>query len=97
MSVSALEKLEEFYAAIIDMMPNEFDSHAFILKLAQTHQKHYVNALAEYANDDRPFQTVHGQIAKRLHNFPHLVQKTGETTSEDIFLQKNSAAAWKKI
>jgi hypothetical protein len=78
-------------------MPNEFDSHAFILKLAQTYQKRYVNALAEYAKDDHPFQTVHGQIAKRIHNFSHLVIKTGETNSEDIFLQKNSAAKWKKI
>ena len=97
MTSITLNSLEETFTEIIELMPSTFDSHAFIIKLAHRHQRLYVRALNDYANNDRPFQTVHGEISKRLHKFSHLVHKVGETQSEDIFGQVNSAALWEKI
>ena len=96
MSASALESLETVYEKVIALMPNKFDSHEFILKLAQEHQRLYVQALVEYAESERPFQIVHGQIAMRLIKYPDLVAKVGEHISKDIFLQENTATMWQK-
>lgn len=97
MSADHFEALEAVYEEVIASMPDTFDSHEFILKLAQAHQRLYVHALIEYANSDRPFQIVHGQIARRLHNFSNLVTYIREHNSKDIFLQDNSAAIWRKM
>ena len=97
MSAGHFEALEAVYEEVIASMPDTFDSHEFILKLAQEHQRLYVQALIEYADSERPFQIAHGQIAKRLRNFYNLVTYIGECNSNDIFLQNNSAALWRKV
>ena len=97
MSAEHFEALEAVYEEVIGSMPETFDAHEFILKLAQSHQRLYVQALIEYAESERPFQIAHGQIAKRLHNFPNLVAYEGEHNSRDIFLQVNSASLWRKV
>ena len=97
MSLEHFEALEAVYEQVIALMPDTFDSHEFILKLAQEHQRLYVQALIEYADSDRPFQIVHGQNAKRLQNFPNLLTYVGEQNSKDIFLQVDSAAVWRKV
>ncbi len=97
MSAEHFEALEAVYEEVIDSMPDTFDAHEFILKLAQSHQRLYVQALIEYAENDEPFKIVHGQIAKRLRNFPNLVAYNGEHNSKDIFLQVNSASLWRKV
>ena len=76
-------------------MPDEFDSHQFILELAHQHQRLYVQALVTFADMDHPFMVVHGEIARRLSH-TSLVKKIGERDSEDIFRQVNSAVLWKK-
>ncbi|WKZ38711.1 MAG: hypothetical protein QY328_10630 [Anaerolineales bacterium] len=97
MSAEHFEALEAVYEEVIDSMPDTFDAHEFILKLAQRHQRLYVQALIEYAESERPFQIAHGQIAQRLRNFPNLVAYDGEHNSKDIFLQVNSASLWRKV
>jgi hypothetical protein len=97
MSASEFESLESVYPKVIDSMPETFDSHQFILKLAQDYQRLYVQALIEHVKSERPFQIAHGQIAIRLHNFPSLVSRIGEHDSEDIFRQVNSAVVWQKL
>ena len=89
--------LEAVYEQVIDLMPNKFDSHEFILKLAQEHQQLYVQALAEHVDNERPFQAVHSQIAMRLLKYPNLVARVGEHISKDIFLQENTATLWQKV
>jgi hypothetical protein len=78
-------------------MGDEFNSHQFILWLAQHYQRLYVHTLAVYADTDRPFQIVHGEIARRMLSYPHLATKIGDVVSADIFGQKNSAALWRKV
>jgi hypothetical protein len=92
-----LDALEKKFSEVIDKMDRYFDSHDFILKLAQMHQRLYVAALAAYVDKDYPFQIVHSEIARRLLNHPKLAVKVGEDTSEDIFRQKNSAILWRKV
>jgi hypothetical protein len=97
MSTTEFELLEAVYEQVIALMPNKFDSHEFILKLAQEHQRLYVQALVEYADSERPFQIVHGQIAMRLLKYPNLITRIGEHISKDIFLQENTATLWQKV
>ncbi len=93
---SAFDALEQKFSEVVAKMDTYFDSHAFILRLAQAHQRLYVAALAAYVDRECPFQIVHSEIARRLLNHPELVTKVGENSSEDIFHQKNSAAVWRK-
>jgi hypothetical protein len=98
MPESSLDALEALYPQVVASMErDDFDSHEFILQLAHDYQRLYVKALAAYADTDRPFQIVHGEIAKRLLKHGHLVVKTGETISKDIFGQENTAAAWRRV
>jgi hypothetical protein len=96
MSNSALDQLESVFPELIVLMPPQFDSHEFILALAQRYQPAYVRALAAYTHKDSPFMIVHGEIARRLLNYPALVRKVGEQNSEDIFRQLDSAVLWRK-
>jgi hypothetical protein len=97
MSSSALEQLEEKYSEIVDLMPVTFDSHEFILVLAQKYQRLYVRALNEYADNDQPFQTVHALLAKRLKQHDDLVKHIDYRNSRNIFHSYSEAAVWEKV
>jgi hypothetical protein len=92
------EELEKHYPAIIAEMPERFNSHEFILKLAYEHQRLYVKVLAAYADaDGLPFMVVHGQLAKKLTEYPDLIRRVGEEPSHDIFGHSQTATLWRKI
>lgn len=92
-----LDALETVFQAILAEMPHEFDSHEFCLRLAHRYQGLYVRALAVYADTGRPFLIVHGEIARRLLDHPTVVTKIGTRTSNDIFLEKQSNAVWRRV
>ncbi len=93
----AFDKLVSCYPEMIRSMQEHFDSHDFILKLAQRQQKWYVLALQEYAEGGKPFMILHGLLAQELSNFPELVAKVGVQNSADIFGEVNSATLWRKV
>jgi len=97
MSSTAFKELEEKYPEIVRMMPDEFNSHFFILTLAQRYQRLYVQALNEYVKNDQPFESVHKEIAKRLKNHKDLVKYLYTRSSKNIFGHENGAAVWKKV
>jgi|SRR5687767_2666169 hypothetical protein len=98
MATAAYEALEEIYPKIVELMEkNEFDSHEFILKIAQKYQKLYIQALFEHRDQNRPFHTVHMAIAKRLKKRGDLVQHVDNRSSKDIFGQENQVAVWHKV
>ena len=90
------------YPTIIAQMPETFNSHEFILKLAQQHQPPYIEALYAYISRPNnrhptPFKIVHGILAKHLNAYGDMVRHAGETDSDDIFTQENRCAQWQRI
>jgi hypothetical protein len=96
--MNPFDALEEHYPEIIAAMPTRFNSHEFILKLAHRYQHLYVKALAQYADRDvSPFQAAHGQLARRLAKFPHLVRYVGVEPSQHIFGGTTEVALWRRV
>jgi hypothetical protein len=97
MAVKELVDLEKVFPQVVATMDVYFDTHDLVRRLGQAHQRLYVLALARYARTDRPFQIVHGEIARRLLRHPELARKVGDHGSRDIFGQSGSAALWQRV
>jgi hypothetical protein len=97
-------ELYEHYPEIIDLMPETFTSHEFILKLAHHYQRLYIEALYAYRDSEHrgapaPFRTVHGILAKQLNQYPHLITRDPpdqDVKSDDIFDQPSQCAQWRR-
>ena len=94
--------LYEQYPAIIAQMPEVFDSHKFIRRLAQQKQALYIEALCTYRHSMHqgavaPFRVVHQILSQRLNAHGDLVERVGNVGSEDIFGQVNECAQWRKV
>lgn len=90
------QELEKHYPEVIKGMPKRFNSHEFILELAYQNQSLYVKALAQYADNQHPFQVVHGRLVKTLAKFDDLIYLIGDGPSTDIFGHSNEASVWGK-
>lgn len=96
-SSDALGALVEHFPEVIgQMQATEFTSHQFILALARSHQRLYVEALHAYLENETPFQTLHGRLSASLNRFKDLVDRLGDVESVDIFGQPGKCAAWRK-
>ena len=98
----ALTALYEQYPVIIEQMSSEFTSHEFIQKLTQQNQTLYVEALYAYrfpkdGETASPFQTVHGFLAKKLHDSPLVMKLNYEVDSRNIFGHYTKCANWRKV
>lgn len=90
------------YPSIIDQMMSTFNSHQFILRLAQQHQLLYVEALYSYRHTiyqstPAPFMNVHRELSQGLRKYPHLIEYAGDVPSTDMFGQANRCAQWRKV
>ncbi|MEO8609578.1 MAG: hypothetical protein ABI690_16925 [Chloroflexota bacterium] len=94
--MNPFEALERHYPKTIQQMNNRFNAPQFILELAHQHQGLYIQALAQYADHDAPFQAVHRQLAQTLSKFKDLIAHDGQESSTDIFGHSNSASVWIK-
>lgn len=102
MSLHDFNEIIAHYPDVILAMPQDFNSHEFIIKFAQQHQRLYVEALYSYRNSlhrnrPAPFLIVHGELSRLLGEFPNLIVPDGRADSHDIFGQPNICAAWRKI
>lgn len=84
------------YAAIIALMPNEFTSHEFILRLAQQNQRLYIEALNHYGAD-APFRQVHAVLSQQLHSRSDLATYLSHVETPDIFGDPAQNAKWRKV
>jgi hypothetical protein len=96
------DELFKAYPEIIGEMEKTFNSHEFILKLANKMQTEYVEALYAYRHSDgesrpAPFRDVHRELARLLHKCEELVKPDGRGQSEDIFGESQECAEWEKV
>lgn len=95
--------LESKFPEIVNLMPDPFDSHEFLLLLAQKYQTEYVTALyayKDYSNkgSPSPFQGVHKAIIQKLVAHKELVALIrDDKESKDIFGNSNRCGEWKKV
>ena len=90
------DEIEQHYPEIIDAMPKRFNSHEFILELANRYQGLYIKVLAQYVDSPSPFMSAHGQLAKRLNKFTSKVKALDYESSTNIFGKSNDAMVWTK-
>ena len=94
--------LYEKYPHVIAQMPDTFDGHEFVLKLAHQNQVLYIEALYSYRDSPgpaapAPFMPVHRILGRRLEAHPDLVRRLGDVTSKNIFGEEKKCALWKKV
>lgn len=103
MPVYDFSVLESKFPEIVNQMPDPFDSHEFLLLLAQKYQTEYVSALyayKDYSNKGSatPFQAVHSAIMHLFKKHSELVTLLpDEKLSKDIFGNPNNCGEWKKV
>jgi hypothetical protein len=97
MATDAYQNLERVFHRIVKLMPDEFDSHDFLLVLAQKYQKFYIEVLYAYRDKNRPFHRVHMAIGKRLKKRVDLVTHIKFRRSNNIFGEKSRVAVWQKV
>ncbi len=93
--MTVLDELTPHYQVILDLMPDEFDSHQFVLKLAEKRQPEHVSALyaCRDVQDRAPFREVHRQISQSLHEYADYID---DHRSADIFGNRSKNALWRK-
>ena len=89
--------ISQLFEHTISQMPDSFDSHEFILHLAQENQRFYIEALYCYRDAGSPFMVAHNELAKHLQEYPELINYVGMVQSKNIFGQVNACAAWEKV
>ncbi len=103
MSNPRIIALYAFYEQSIRELNPTFTTHEFILKLAHSHQREYVEALYAYRDHrhhgrSAPFQIVHDALAKHLATCEDLVSLIrADEPSTDLFGQPNPCALWRNL
>jgi hypothetical protein len=100
MPAQHLVPLYNRYASILRTFAvgEDFDSHIFILRLAQKHQSEYIMALDYYRRKRDPFRQLHNQLSRLIGKHPALARRLRPNRiSADIFGDKVSNAAWRRI
>jgi hypothetical protein len=94
--MSPFDDLKKYYPDLIGKMDKVFNSHEFILQLAQDYQALYIRALYEYVDSSNPFMTTHGVLAQALHQFDSLIERIDNKSSKNIFGESSMAVVWRK-
>ncbi len=94
---------DDSLVAAIEAMPNDFDSHEVILRVAHDNQHAYISALYQKVEGgvSVPFQALHSGLGTRIkqicdgegYHFTH----PDDHQSKDIFGQLSHCAAYRKV
>lgn len=82
--------------SVLDEMPDDFDTHAFIERLTRLYPSDYTKELCRYKDYDDPFLVLHPLIGKALASNGR-VQKMGKVDSPNIGGRSTSNEAWRKV
>ncbi len=80
---------------VIDLMPDEFDSHDFIKKMTRQYPSEYANELSLFKDREDPFLVLHPTIARTLASNDRLKQM-GKVNSPNIGGNSTSNESWLK-
>jgi len=96
-SVDPLDLLEQSFAGVVREMPNRFTFHDFVRTLAYRHQHEYIAGLGHFQGNDRPFQALHAELERRLHNGHYgLILINSSKQSKNIFGISSRCGEWQK-
>ena len=90
-----LQSAKDEIKIVVDMMDNNFDSHAFILKLLEEYPAVYGQLLIKHNN----VTTAHAEISNFLRNHAMglgIKEKENKAESKDIFGSTKPCAQWEK-
>ncbi|MEO8610942.1 MAG: hypothetical protein ABI690_23800 [Chloroflexota bacterium] len=90
------DELKNHYPEVIGKMDKVFNSHEFIIRLAQDYQSLYICALYEHVKGNHPFKVTHGKLAQSLEDFDNLIEKIDNKPSKNIFGESSMAIVWRK-
>ncbi len=88
---------DELFESIIDVMPEEFDSHDFIFEMMRHYPRQYTNALYECRRSKDPIHTLHAMIGRKLLSFQGRIRKINRKTSRNPRGLPSSNQYWRKI
>jgi len=95
MAIYDFSNLESKFPEIVKKMPDPFDSHQFLLELAQQNQSEYVSALYAYKEyvlkeNPSPFHGVHKALIQKDARHTELVRLIrDDKPSKDVFGNSN--------
>ena len=94
-----LDRLEQHFESIIDVMGVRFTSHEFFQRLAYEQQIDYVAGLSAFAEDGKPFRDLHHALVKRLKKLEgkSITQRKTDYPSVDIFGIPSHSGLWRKL
>ncbi len=81
---------------ILDMLGNEFDSHAFIFAFMRRFPREYTHGLYNYVNSDDPIRQFHAEIGKMLKSRDDL-EALGKISSDNVRGMHSANEKWRKI
>ena len=83
------------YPGVVAEMEPIFTSHDFILALAQSNQRLYIEALYSYRDSPAPLRAVHARLSRHLRSLA-TIQHLGNVKSNNIFGKPSRCARWQK-
>lgn len=88
------QDLLDAYQVVVDLMPDQFDSHDFIRKFMKQYTVKYAEVLLKFQN----VQTSHGHIALNLksHSKELGIMSNGRTNSMNVFNEVSECELWMK-
>lgn len=92
-----MDDIDDALERIIATAGERFDSHDIIRWFAHANQRRYVELLHE-TNGEKPFQTLHASLGKRIRAICERQGFTGvESESLDVFFNRSShCMAWSR-
>ena len=82
--------------SVLDEMPDDFDTHAFIERMTRLYPSDYTKELCRFKDHDDPFLVLHPMIGKALAGNDR-VKKMGKVDSPNIGGKSTSNEAWRKV